>query len=81
MPQDLNTTAMQRYHDRFDKHQYNAIGEFLSSNLNADRDDQRVVDGMIAVQNAAFELRGHPDYDGACTCSVLRAGFPLPAHR
>ena len=45
--------------------QYNAIGEFLASNLNADRDDQRVVDGMIAVQNTAFELCGHPDFDGA----------------
>lgn len=65
MTQDLNTTAMQRYHDRFDNDQYNAIGEFLASNLNADRDDQRVVDGMIAIQNAAFELCGHPDFDRA----------------
>lgn len=65
MTQDLNTTAMQRYHDRFDNDQYNAIGEFLASNLNADRDDQRIIDGMIAVQNAAFELCGHPDCDGA----------------
>lgn len=65
MTQDLNTAAMQRYHYRFDNHQYNAIGEFLTSNLNADRDDQRVVDGMIAVQNTAFELCGYSDYDGA----------------
>ena len=65
MTQDLNAAAMQRYHDRFDNDQYNAIGEFLASNLNADRDDQRVVDGMIAVQNTAFELCGHPDFNGA----------------
>ena len=65
MTQDLNATAMRRYHDRFDNDQYNAIGEFLASNLNADRDDQRVVDAMIAVQNTAFELCGHPDFDGA----------------
>jgi len=65
MTKDLNTTAMQRYHDRFDNDQYNAVGEFLASNLNADRDDQRVVDGMIAVQNAAFELCGHPNFNGA----------------
>lgn len=65
MTQDLNTTAMQRYHDRFDNDPYNAIGEFLASNLNTDQDDQRVVDGMIAVQNVAFELCAHPDFDGA----------------
>ena len=65
MTQDLNATAMQRYHDLFDSTQYNTIGEFLASNLNADRDDQRVVDGMIAVQNAAFELCGNTDFSGA----------------
>lgn len=65
MTQDLNAAAMQQYHDRFDNNQYNVIGEFLASNLNADRDDQRVVDGMIAVQNAAFELCGYPDFNGA----------------
>lgn len=65
MTQDLNAAAMQRYHDLFDSAQYNTIGEFLSSNLNADRDDQRVVDAMIAVQNAAFELCGKTDIDGA----------------
>ncbi|GIK27939.1 MAG: hypothetical protein BroJett007_10770 [Chloroflexota bacterium] len=65
MTQDLNTTAMQRYHDRFDNDQYSAIGELLASNLYTERDDQRVIDGMIAVQNAAFELCGHPDFDGA----------------
>lgn len=65
MTQDLNAAAMQRYHDLFDSVQYNTIGEFLASNLNADRDDQRVVDGMIAVQNAAFELCGKTDVDGA----------------
>lgn len=65
MTQDLNTVAMQQYHDLFDSTRYNTIGEFLASNLNADRDDQRVVDGMIAVQNAAFELCGKTGFDGA----------------
>ena len=65
MAQNLNTTAMQRYHDRFDNDQYNAIGEFLASYLYTDRHDQRVVDSMIAVQNAAFEVCQHPDFNGA----------------
>ena len=65
MNQDPKATAMQRYHDLFDSVQYNIIGEFLASNLNADRDDQRVVDSMIAVQNAAFELCGNTDFSGA----------------
>lgn len=64
MTQDTNA-AMQRYHDVFDSAQYNAVAEFLASNLNADRDDQRVVDGMIIVQNVAFELCGHADFNGA----------------
>ncbi len=65
MTQDLNATAMQRYHNCFANDQYNAIGEFIASNLNADRDDERIIGGMIAVQNAAFELCGHPDFEGA----------------
>lgn len=65
MTQGLNTTAMQRYHDRFDNDQYNTIGELLASNLYTERDDQRVIDGMIAVQNTAFELCKHSDFDGA----------------
>lgn len=65
MAHDPKAAAMQRYHDRFDNNQYNAIGEFLATNLYTERDDQRVTDGMIAVQNAAFELCGHPDFDGA----------------
>lgn len=65
MTQDLNAAAMQRYHNLFDSTLYNTIGEFLASNLNADRDDQRVVDGMIAVQNAAFELCGNTVFNDA----------------
>jgi len=65
MMQDLNAAALQRYHDHFDSAQYNTIGEFLASNLNADRDDQRVVDALIAAQNAAFELCGNTDFEGA----------------
>ena len=65
MTQDPKTTAMQRYHDRFDAAQYHAIGEFLASNLNADRDDARVVDILVSLQNSAFGLCGHPDFGGA----------------
>ncbi len=64
MTHDLNAAAIQQYHNRFDNDQYNAIGEFLASNLYTERDDQRVVDGMVVVQNAAFELCGHPNLDG-----------------
>jgi len=65
MTQDLNATALQRYHDRFDSTQYNSIGEFLSSNLNADRDDKRLIDGMIMLQEVAFELCDYADFSGA----------------
>jgi hypothetical protein len=51
---------MQRYHDRFDNAHYTAIAEFVASNLNADRDDSRVVDILIGLQNAAFGLCDHP---------------------
>lgn len=65
MTQDLSATAMQRYHDHFDSALYNTIAEFLASNFYTERDDQRVVDAMIIVQNAAFELCEHPNFDGA----------------
>ncbi len=65
MTQDLNAAALQRYHNCFANDQYNAIGEFLASNLYTERNDQRVIDGMIAVQNTAFELCEHSDFDGA----------------
>lgn len=65
MTQDANAAAMQRYHDVFDSKQYNAVAEFLASNLKAERDDPRVADGMVMVQNAAFELCEHPDFNGA----------------
>lgn len=65
MTQDLNAAAMQQYHDRFDNDQYNAIGEFVASNLNADRDDERVVNLLVGIQNAALELVGYVSHAGA----------------
>lgn len=65
MTQDLNATAMRRYHDCFDNARYTAIAEFAASNLNADREDERVVDLLIGVQNAAVELCGHSRHSGA----------------
>jgi len=74
MTHDLNTTAMQRYHDRFDNDQYNAIGEFVASNLNADRNDERVVDLLVAVQNAVLDLCGHADHAGAWHILAVQCG-------
>ncbi len=58
MMHDSSATAMQRYHDRFDSKLYNTMGEYVASNLNADRDDERVAALMVSVQYAAFELCG-----------------------
>ncbi|CAG0926570.1 hypothetical protein PLCT1_00096 [Planctomycetaceae bacterium] len=81
MTQAMNATAMQRYYDRFDSTLYNAIAEFLTSNFHTERDDQRVVDGMIAVQNAAFELCEHPDFDGAWhKLAVFCGQNPISVH-
>ncbi len=56
MTSDENAPAMQRYHDRFDSTKYNTVAEFLTSNLNAERGDLRVIDGMLLLQEAALEL-------------------------
>ncbi|MBI5668428.1 hypothetical protein FBR02_06720 [Anaerolineae bacterium CFX9] len=74
MTQDPNTAAMQQYHDRFDNAHYTAIAEFVASNLNADRDDERVIDLLVAVQNAAFELCGHSLHAGAWHTLAVRCG-------
>ena len=65
MTHDPNAAALLRYHNRFDPAQYNAVGEYLASNLNTDRTDPRVVDILVTLQNAALELCGHPDFDQA----------------
>lgn len=81
MTQDPNAAAMQRYHDRFDNIRYTAIAEFVASNLNADRDEEWVVDLLIAVQNAAFELCGHALHTGAWhTLAVLCGQHYLSSH-
>jgi hypothetical protein len=62
---DNTTLPMQRYHQHFDGQIYNTVAELLASNLNADRDDGRVVDAMILLQDAAFGLCEHPDFTDA----------------
>lgn len=74
MTHDPKVAAMQRYRDHFDAAQYNAIGEFLSSNLNADRDDSRVVDILIGLQNVAFGLCDHPDFAAAWHPLAVQCG-------
>lgn len=74
MTQDPNAAAMQRYHDRFDNARYTAIAEFVASNLNANRDEERVIDLLVAVQNAAFELCGHTLHMGAWHTLAVRCG-------
>ncbi|MCC6567520.1 MAG: hypothetical protein IT298_17320 [Chloroflexi bacterium] len=66
MINDLRTAALRRYHDLFDPTHYNAITELVVSNLYTERDDSRVSDGMVALQDACLELAGHPDLTGAC---------------
>ena len=63
MINDLRTAALRRYHETFYPKQYNAITEQLASNLYAERDDSRLTDGMIALQDACLELCGHPDHE------------------
>jgi hypothetical protein len=74
MTHDPKAAAMQQYHDRFDAAQYNAIGEFLASNLNAERDDERVVSLLVAAQNGGLELCGHPDLIGAMHTLAVQCG-------
>ncbi len=62
---DNTTLPMQRYHQHFDGQAYNTVAELLASNLNVDRDDSRVVDAMILLQDAAFGSCEHPDFTDA----------------
>jgi hypothetical protein len=71
---DNTTLAMQRYHQHFDVQAYNTVAELLASNLNADRDDSRVVDAMILLQNAAFGFCEHPDFTDAWHHLVVFCG-------
>lgn len=75
MINDLRSAALRRYHEMFYPKQYNAITEQLASNLYAERDDSRVTDGMIALQDACLELCGHPDHDGACHRLAVYCGL------
>lgn len=75
MSTNAKTTALQRYHDHFDSKQYNQIGELVASDLNADRDDARVVAGMIALQDCCLELCGHPDHELAWHRLAVFCGY------
>jgi hypothetical protein len=72
--QDLNAAALRRYRDRFDNAGYNRIAEFISSNLNADRDDERVLALLAALQHAAFGLCGHSDHADDWHALAVRCG-------
>lgn len=76
---------MRRYHEGFDLAEYNAIGEHLASNLYTERDDARVADGMVALQDACLELAGHPDQADACHrlavfCGINAVSFNMIGH-
>ncbi|MDX2141372.1 MAG: hypothetical protein SF123_25020 [Chloroflexota bacterium] len=60
-PIEQRESALVRYHAAFDNALYTAIGEFIASNLNAERDDPRVTYLMTVLQDACLELCGHPD--------------------
>lgn len=64
-PIEQRESALVRYHAAFDNALYTAIGEFIASNLNAERNDARVVAMLTALQDASLELCGHPDQGGA----------------
>lgn len=66
MNDQARDAAQQRYHEIFDSKSYNAIGDMMASNLRCDRDSDRAIDGMVALQDACLEVCGHPDYVGAC---------------
>lgn len=74
MTHDPNGAAMQRYHERFDSRLYNTVGEFIASNLNADRDDERVIALLVAAQNGGLELCGHSDLVGALHTLAVQCG-------
>lgn len=74
MTHDLSAAAMQRYHERFDSKLYNTMAELLASNLNADRDDERVVSIVVAAQNGGLELCEHPDLAGSLHTLAVQCG-------
>ena len=77
MTQPARDAALQRYHENFDSQSYNAITEFLAANLYTEREDPRVIDGMVALQDACFEVCGHPDYVGACHRLAVFCGLNI----
>jgi hypothetical protein len=66
--------ALARYHTAFDNALYSDMAALIASSLNADRDDDRVMDLLVAAQNAAFELCEHPVHRGAWHILALRCG-------
>jgi hypothetical protein len=74
MTHDPAEAAMKRYHERFDSKLYNTMGEFIASNLNAERDEECVVALVVAAQNGGLELCGHPDLIGALHTLAVQCG-------
>jgi hypothetical protein len=74
MTHDPSAAAMQRYHDRFDSKLYSTMGEYIASNLNAERDDEGVVSLVVAAQNGGLELCQHPDLTGALHTLAVQCG-------
>lgn len=74
MTHDPNAAAMQRYHERFDSTLYNTMGEYIASNLNTDRDDERVVSIVVAAQNGGLELCEHPDLAASLHTLAVQCG-------
>ncbi|HUN08206.1 MAG TPA: hypothetical protein PLQ56_16490 [Aggregatilineales bacterium] len=73
-PIEQRESALVRYHAAFDNALYTAIGEFIASNLNAERNDARVVAMLTALQDASLELCGHPDQGGASHRLAVNCG-------
>jgi hypothetical protein len=66
--------ALARYHSAFDNALYSEMATFIASSLNADRDDDRVMNLLVAAQNAAFELCRHLVHTGAWQILAVRCG-------
>jgi hypothetical protein len=75
MTDDLRMAALRRYHDTFDPARYDALADQLASTLYTERDDTRVSDGMVALQDACLDLCGHPDCAGACQRLAVFCGL------
>lgn len=74
MTHDPNAAAMQRYQDQFDSRLCSTMCGFITSNLNAERDNENVVSLLATAQNGALELCGHSDHFGAVHVLAVQCG-------